>query len=324
MPYTTRETYDFISRQTSDPIVEWKTCKVSGQPFPIFQSDLNFYDKTSPTFNGQKYSIPTPTLCPEERQKRRLAFRNEKNLYKKSSAISGQNLITLYSPDKPYPVYSQKERRSDTRDAITYGRPFTTQQSFFAQLKPLLDEVPKVALYGKSNENSEYTNDTTHNKNCYLIFASDYNENCYYGVVNNAKNSLDCLESWNIENCYECINCSNSYELFYAVDSEYCRHSAFLIHCTNCEHCFLSHNLNNKQWYFQNKPCTPAEYQQKIQQCSRTEAQKLFEQVKQQTIYRTLKINASENCIGNAIEHSYNCKYCFDTLEAENCSYVFF
>jgi hypothetical protein len=75
--YTSREVYDFISRQTSDPIVEWKTCKVSGQPFPIYQSDVEFYDKISPTFNGKKFAIPTPTLCPEERERRRMAWRNE-------------------------------------------------------------------------------------------------------------------------------------------------------------------------------------------------------------------------------------------------------
>ncbi|MDR0606984.1 MAG: hypothetical protein LBG52_01220 [Candidatus Peribacteria bacterium] len=86
--YTSRETYDFISKQTNDPIVEWKTCKVSGQPFPIYQSDVDFYDKISPTFNGKKYQIPTPTLCPEERQRRRPIFRNERKLYKGKSALS--------------------------------------------------------------------------------------------------------------------------------------------------------------------------------------------------------------------------------------------
>ncbi|MEI8091820.1 MAG: hypothetical protein WCG98_06485 [bacterium] len=43
-----KEVYEFISKQTNDPIVEWKTCKVSGQPFPIFQSDLNMLDLLSP------------------------------------------------------------------------------------------------------------------------------------------------------------------------------------------------------------------------------------------------------------------------------------
>lgn len=50
MYYTSKEVYEFISKQTNDPIVEWKTCAISGQPFAIYQSDLDFYAKISPTF----------------------------------------------------------------------------------------------------------------------------------------------------------------------------------------------------------------------------------------------------------------------------------
>ena len=116
-----KNVYEFISKQTNDPIVEWKTCKVSGQEFPIYQSDLEFYDKISPTFNGVKYQIPTPTLCPEERQRRRLAFRNERKLYRRTCDASGQNIISMYSPDKSYKIYHKDYRWSDARDATFYG-----------------------------------------------------------------------------------------------------------------------------------------------------------------------------------------------------------
>lgn len=90
MNYTSREVYEFISKQTNpaasdgagDPIVERKTCTVSGQSFAIYQSDLDFYNKISPTFAGQKFQIPTPTLCPEERLRRRLLFKNERKLFR--------------------------------------------------------------------------------------------------------------------------------------------------------------------------------------------------------------------------------------------------
>ena len=92
MHYTSKEVYEYISKQTNpaasdgagDPIVERKICKVSGQSFAIFKSDLEFYDKISPVFNGKKYLIPTPRLCPEERQRRRLMFRNERKLYRRN------------------------------------------------------------------------------------------------------------------------------------------------------------------------------------------------------------------------------------------------
>jgi len=88
MNYTQPPVYEFISKQISDPIVEWKTCRLSGTQFPIYQSDKEFYDRVSPVIGGVKYALPTPTLCPEERQRRRLSFRNERNLYKRTCDLT--------------------------------------------------------------------------------------------------------------------------------------------------------------------------------------------------------------------------------------------
>ncbi|MDR0606985.1 MAG: hypothetical protein LBG52_01230 [Candidatus Peribacteria bacterium] len=45
--YTSRETYDFISKQTNDPIVGWRTCKVSGQPFPRRHPDQRHLERNA-------------------------------------------------------------------------------------------------------------------------------------------------------------------------------------------------------------------------------------------------------------------------------------
>ena len=151
-PSMQEEVYKFISRQTSptkdgagDPIVEWKTCKVSGQPFAIFQSDLDFYEKISPTFNGKKFLIPTPTLCPEERLRRRLAFYNERFFYRRNSHLTGNPIISIYSPDKTYKVLETKEWRSDKRNALDYGKDFDFTTSFSEQFHNLDMDVPKLA-----------------------------------------------------------------------------------------------------------------------------------------------------------------------------------
>ena len=95
MHYTSKELYEFISKETQDPIVEWRTCTLSWAEFPIYQSDLDFYDKISPTFNGVKYQIPVPTICPEERQRRRLMFRTKENFTKESVRLQVKILFLL-------------------------------------------------------------------------------------------------------------------------------------------------------------------------------------------------------------------------------------
>ena len=132
MDYTSKEVYEYVSKISDDPIEEWKKCRLSWQEFPIYQSDLDFYDKVSPIFEvSEEYAkefleknsdikgnfeykdwklkakIPTPTLCPEERERRRFAFRNETSLYINTCKHSGKNIISIFSPDKPNKVYDQ-------------------------------------------------------------------------------------------------------------------------------------------------------------------------------------------------------------------------
>jgi hypothetical protein len=67
----------------NEKVVETKVCNHCNTKFDITDKDLEFYEKISPIFNDKKYSIPTPTLCPDCRQQRRLTFRNERKLYKR-------------------------------------------------------------------------------------------------------------------------------------------------------------------------------------------------------------------------------------------------
>jgi hypothetical protein len=153
-----KKVYEFIRDKTGDPIVEWKTCKVSGKPFPIFQSDISFYDKISPVLGGKKYPMPLPTLCPEERERRRFARRNERNLYPRKCDATGKPIISIYSQDKNYKVFEQKVWRSDAWDPLDYGQNFDFTQPFFQQFDTLLHQVPLLALYNTDVVNSEYNN----------------------------------------------------------------------------------------------------------------------------------------------------------------------
>lgn len=101
-----------------------KTCLHCQSNFDIAQSDLDFYTKISPSFVGQKFQIPSPTLCPDCRQRRRMSFRNERNLYKRICDASGKQIISIYRPDCGYKVYDQKIRWSDARNASDYAMDF--------------------------------------------------------------------------------------------------------------------------------------------------------------------------------------------------------
>ena len=99
--------------QNIEKTVKTKSCKHCNIAFSITDKDVEFYEKVSPVFVDRKYSIPTPTLCPDCRQQRRLSFYNDKKLYKRKCHATGRDTISMYSPDSNYNIYSQKEWWSD-------------------------------------------------------------------------------------------------------------------------------------------------------------------------------------------------------------------
>lgn len=144
----------------SEKVIETKNCVLCQSEFSITDKDLEFYKKVSPKFKNSDINteIPTPTHCPTCRQRRRLAFRNERKLYTRKCDATGKNIISIYSPDKPYKVYDQKLWWSDKRDALDYGRSFDFNRSFSEQFQELMKEVPKMNLSIEIQENSEYAN----------------------------------------------------------------------------------------------------------------------------------------------------------------------
>lgn len=238
MYYTSKAVYELISHQTSDPIVERKTCSISGVQFPIFQSDLVFFGKVSPVFDGKKYEISLATICPEERQRQRLLFRNERKLYRRKCDASGKDIISIYAPTSPYKVYDQKIWRSDARNALSYGRDFDFKRTFTEQFHELSKDVPHVSLYSLNSENSEYSNYTLEQKNCYLVFGAGSCEDCCHGkFISYSKNSTDGLVLFSCEHCYEGTASQHCYKCSYFTNCRNCSNCQMIEDCTGCQDC---------------------------------------------------------------------------------------
>ncbi|MDP2670456.1 MAG: hypothetical protein Q8O99_06095 [bacterium] len=269
MSYTSRKVYEFISKQTNpatdgagDPIVERKTCRISGTQFPIFQSDLAFYKKASPTIAGKIYAIPLPTICPEERERRRLAFRNERKLYKRTCDATNKDVISLYSPANPYTVYDQKYRQSDAWDPLQYGVPYESTVSMQKMFVRLHESFPRISLNTHLNENSEYTNQVRHSKDCYMCFDSGYLEDslycssCFY-----SSKCLECYMCKQCTDCFQCVQCIDCYASLYSYKCKNCTNALQSSNCENCSHIFQCENLQHQSYCILNKQVTKEEFE---------------------------------------------------------------
>lgn len=130
----------------NEHLVENRNCKKCSSVFPITDKDMDFYTKISPTFNGKIYQIPPPTLCPDCRQQRRLAFRNERKLYKRKCDATGKDIISCFSPEKQAPVYDLEYWWSDHWDQMSYGKEASFSLSFIHQFRGIYEHIPKRAL----------------------------------------------------------------------------------------------------------------------------------------------------------------------------------
>ena len=209
---------------------------------------MNFY---------KKINVPLPTFCPKCRLARKLVWRNERSLYKRTCDICKEIIISMYKANVEFPVYCHECWWSDKWNPLDYGRDYDFAVPFFEQFAKLQKVVPRPSSYETKNVNSSYCNFSTHNKGCYLLFGSWFNENCGYGqTVMESKDCWDCLFVKNCELCFSSLDCTGCSQVFFSQNCSSCIDSAFLYDCRNCQNCLFSYNLRNKNYHVFNKPVT--------------------------------------------------------------------
>ncbi|MEK7673410.1 MAG: hypothetical protein AAB373_06020 [Patescibacteria group bacterium] len=276
--------------------------------------------------------LPLPPSCPSCRMQRRFAWRNERNLYYRKCDLSGKQIISIYQANSPYKVYEQHEWYGDKWEALDYGRDFDFNRPFFEQFKELMLDVPKISVFASRNENSDYTNGAQQNKNSYMIFVSDHNEDCYYSyAIDSCKDCLECFNCYKSTLCVECIDCSDCYHVAYSQNSHNCSESYFLYDCKNCQNCFGCYGLRSKKYHIFNQPHSKEEYEKKVKSLNLGNRQKLQEvmkfvehKAKQQQIRQYYDGNNNDHSTGDHIVGCKSCTECYDSGELEDCGYLIY
>lgn len=296
-----------------------ETCKTCTKEFVIRDEDIIFYEQMK---------TASPLYCPECRMARRLLYRNERVLYKRACDLCKKNMVTLYAPEAPYKVYCNKCWWSDEWDPKDFAMDYNPNKKFFDQYKELQAKVPRLGLAAFNNVRSNYTNGSAENKDCYLIFASDYNEDCLYGrLLQRDKQCVDCAFIHESELCYECIDCRKCFRCMF---SEQCQDSTDLLFCynlrnsNNCIFCTNGRNLSNA---ILNIKYSKEEFEKKKSEILKDydnieKAKKEFENLKSKTIKKFATKTKCHNVTGDYIHNCYEGVELFDTYDAKNCSYM--
>ena len=301
---------------------ETRICQNCKQEFVIEPDDFAFYEKMK---------VPAPTFCPECRFQRRLAFRNERKLFRNVNARTGEKILTIYPPESGIIVYTDEDYRSDVWDPMDYGQEFDFSRPFFAQFAELMKKVPRPArnYYVDTMVNSDYSANAGYLKNCYLLFNSDHNEDCAYGNgLNLCKNCIDNSHCDNSESCYESfwlLKCNRAHFCLQCVE---CLQTWFCKDCLGCINCFGCMNLRNKKHCIFNVQYDKEEYKEQIAAMNlnswegiknaRKVAQEFW--LKHPNKYHQGIKNA--NSTGAYVTNSKNVKYGYIVRGCEDCKHI--
>ncbi|MDO8571887.1 MAG: hypothetical protein Q7R79_04375 [bacterium] len=287
--------------------------------FTITPDDLTFYEKMQ---------VPEPRYCPPCRMQRRLVHRNERTLYRRACDLCKKEGVSIYPVNAPFPVYCGSCWWSDQWDPKSFGMAYDPNKSFFEQYKELQNKVPRIALLSITSVNSEYTNNSADNKNCYLIFAAENCEDCMYGrLIQRCKSVVDGCFVYDSELCYECTDCRNCYGCMF---SERCQSSKDLLFCFDVrgsQDCILSTNLRNKSYCIENRQYTKEEYLAKKKEIltsseSIEAAKRRFEELKSQTIVKYAFQTKCKDATGDYLYNCHSSRMMFDASNAKDCAYM--
>lgn len=301
---------------TSSVLAVCKTCK---KEFEIRETDLIFYEQIK---------VPPPNHCPECRVQRRLCFRNERTLYKRVCDLCKKDGVSIYPSKTPFPVYCHKCWWGDDWDPTTFAINFDKSKPFLEQYAELKNKVPRIALLVIDSINSDYTNNSAENKNSYLIFAAENNEDCMYGrLIQNCKTSIDCAFLYESELCYECSDCKKCFRCLFSERLQDCIEVLFSFDMRNCQNCILCTNGRNLNYYIENIQYNKEEYEKKKAEIlsshkSIEETKEKYNKLRAKTI---VKFALSTKCNNATGDYIYNCHEgvnLFDVRNSKNCSYV--
>lgn len=299
---------------------EKRICQNCKNDFIIEPEDFLFYEKIK---------VPTPTFCPECRFQRRMSFRNERCLYKRSCDLCKENIISVHSSDSPFPVYCNKCWWSDAWDSSSFGKEYDSSKSFFEQWYDLMLKVPRPELIAESNVNCNYVNYSGGLKNCYFAVGCDKDEDCSYIYRTfKSKNSQDCFGLQESNLCYENIQSSKGFKSNFIENCENVLESSFAVDCKNISNCIGCVNLRNKKFYYLNQPISEEEYKVKREELgSYSVLEKLRKDFKKLLLKeprRFAKTIMSVNSDGDELVETKNCHNCFFVIKSENLKYSAF
>ncbi len=299
--------------------MEDKICQNCQTKFNVSTTDIDFY---------QKIDVPTPKLCPTCRVKRRLSFRNERTLYKRTCDLCKKDGVSIYPANTLFPVFCHHCWWSDKWDPQAYALDLDLGRPFLQQFEELKNKVPRIALLVIDSVQSDYTNNAGENKNCYLVFAAEKNEDCAYSrLLMNSKFVLDACSVYESELSYELTDCRKCYKCMFSEQCQECSDVYFSFDMRNCQNSIFCTHGRNVSYRIYNKPVSKEEFEKKKNEIFSSyenleKAKEEYKKLRENTFVQFAIQTKCQNATGDYMYNCFDGIRLFDVRNAKDSAYM--
>ncbi len=272
-------------------------------------------------------NLPLPRICETCQIKRLYSFRNLRTLHRRQCDKCRTQIISMFRPDAPRVAYCRDCWWKEDWDPRDYGREFDFSKTLAEQIDSLLRTVPLSSLINGHDDNTDYANFCWENRNCYLLSASDYNQDCLYSShIFRCRSCIDCLFCNESELLYDCLDSVRCYNSSGLQECAGCRDSSLLIDCRDCSNCTACIGLRRSSFCLMNEQLSEEDYLAARARI-RTDAQHREELISEfGRLYQSMRFLAAynEGCEDVSGNHLFNCcrtTDSFDSIGLEDCSF---
>lgn len=265
-------------------------------------------------------------FCPQCREMRRLAVRNERTLFKRKCHQTEREIWSTYHSSSPFKVFDKDVWWGDSWDGLNFGKAFDFTRPFFQQYYDLMLDVPRPSLVQAKNQNSDFTNDSNNNNDCYFIFTSDDNVNCHYGSYIQCRDSMDCEDMTQCELCYDSLFCTTCHTALGCESCANCSNIYFSSNLVNCHNCIFCFGLRDKRNCIFNTEVSPDVFmtfilqRQLFRRRNYQKSKEMFNMFLETTPQRYMYLLKTENSTGDRLVDCRDCENSFLSFNCVACS----
>lgn len=271
-------------------------------------------------------SLPPSRKCVDCRTREKMAWRNERVLYRRKCSMTAKDIIAVYPESAPFPVFERTEWYGDKWDGTTYGQEIDWNRPFFDQMRELQAKVPRSALNGKNAENCDYCNFAFETRNCYLTPCCYTCESLFYCYwMLDCKDCTDCSYCFQSQQCIECTDCNQCYNCYRCTLSSTCSDSNFLYDCRGCTECFGCVGLRKQSHCLFNEQLSKEEYDARVREFDLQNpehakaVQERMQQLKMKHPHRHSVQEQCEDCTGDFLFEDKSCHNCYQMFRSQDC-----